>query len=187
MAQEKYAEAISLFRKAIQTKQERAGTDGYELIPDFNLLARALWRNGEKAEAKTTMARCVALQKMATLNPQLNHVTIGGNNQPPDQELTLEAVGNDEWLLYQGDFEAAARGFRAKIEFEEREKQYLDPEHMPGWEKLAESEEGLGNMDSAREAYARAAAQWEERLSPGHPRAQWCRTRAAELAGRNAA
>ena len=187
MAQEKYAEAISLFRKAIETKQQSVGADSYALIPDVNLLARALWRNGEKAEAQTTMARCVALQKLANRNPKLTRVTIGGKASPPNEELTLEAVGNDEWLLYQGDFEAAARGFRAKIEFEEREKQSLDPESMPGWEKLAEAEEGLGNWDAARNAYVRAAEQWEQRLSPGHPRAQWCRNRAAELASRDAA
>jgi tetratricopeptide (TPR) repeat protein len=180
VAQEKYAEAISLFRKAIETKQQCAGSDGYQLIPDVNLLARALWRNGEKGEAQTTMARCVALQNLANRNPNLNRVTIGGKGRAPDEELTLQAVGNDEWLLYQGDFEAAARGFRAKIEFEEREKQSLDPESMPFWEKLAEAEEGLGNWDAARDAYVRAAEQWDQRLSPGHPRAQWCRTRAAE-------
>src|SRR5260370_711082 len=180
VAQEKYPEAISLFRKAIETKQQCAGSDSYALIPDVNLLARALWRNGEKAEAQTTMARCVALQNLANRNPKLNRVTIGGKASPPNEELTLEAVGNDEWLLYQGDFEAAARGFRAKIEFEEREKQSVDAENMPGSEKLAEAEEGLGNWDAARDAYVRAAELWEQRLSPGHPRAQWCRNRAAE-------
>ena len=187
MAQEKYAEAVSLFRKAIETKQQSVGSDSYVLIPDVNLLARALWRNGEKPEAQTTMARCVALQNLANRNPKLNRVTIGGEVATPGQELALEAVGNDEWLLYQGDFEAAARGFRSKIAFEERVKQSLDPENMPGYEKLAEAEEGLGNWDAARDAYVRAAEQWDQRLSPGHPRAQWCRNRAAELASRDAA
>jgi hypothetical protein len=147
-------------------------------------LARALWRNGEKAEAQTTMARCVILQKLACANPSLGQVTFGGESGKPSEDLKIEAIGNDEWLLYQSEFEAAARGFRAKIEFEERQKQSFDPEEMPIWEKLAEAEEGLGNWEVAQRAYICAAEQWEQRLSAGHPRAEWCRKRSAELGDR---
>ena len=169
VAQEKYEEAIALFRKAIETNQKIVGTDSFELIPDVFQLARAIWRNGEKAEAQTTMARGVTLERLLSTNPQ-------------HAQVNYQAVGNDEWLLYQGDFEGAANGLRARIDREEREKREIpDPEGMPVWEKLAEAEEALGNSDAAREAYLRAAEQWEQRLSPGHPRASWCRTRAALL------
>jgi tetratricopeptide (TPR) repeat protein len=155
VAQEKYEEAIALFRKAIDTNQQIVGSDRVELVPDVFQLARALWRNGERAEAQTTMARAVTLERLGAV---------------PDP------VGNDEWLLYQGDFAAAASGFRARAA-----REIPDPEGMPVWEKLAEAEEALGNIDAARDAYLQAAAQWEQRLSPGHPRANWCRARAALL------
>ena len=155
VAQEKYAEAIALFRKAIDTNQQIVGPDRVELIPDVVQLARALWRNGEKAEAPTTRARAVTLERLGAVT---------------------DPIGNDEWLLYQGDFAAAADGFRDRIS-----RQIPDPEGMPIWEKLAEAEEALGNADAARYAYLQAAGQWEQRLSPGHPRANWCRNRAALL------
>lgn len=180
MAQEKYDEAASLFRKAMETKQRGAGDDSPELIADVWQLARALWREGDKSGAQTAMARCVSLQKLAFANPAFEGTTIGPG--APNEDVELQPLGQDEWLLYQGEFEAAANGFRAKIGFEETAKEIvIDPEGMPHWEKLAEAEEGLGHMEAARDAYLRAAAQWDERLSAGHPRAEWCRARAESL------
>ena len=120
-----------------------------------------------------TLARVAHLTRKAFENFSL----------PKPATETLFKVGcQDEWLLYQGDFETAAEGLRATIRFEESEKRHMeDPEDMPVWETLAEVEEALGHHDAAREAYLRAADQWEQRLSPAHPRALRCRDCATAL------
>jgi gamma-glutamyl:cysteine ligase YbdK (ATP-grasp superfamily) len=92
-----------------------------------------------------------------------------------------EAMGLDELALYQGDPARAAKGFAVKAEFEARTGERIDPEWLPYTEKLAEAQEAAGDLRAAREAYEQAARDWEQRLSAGHPRAQWCRERAASL------
>ena len=173
VAQGKYGEAIALFRQAIAEIQQAVGPDSAELIFPLQELGRALWRNGEKGEAQMTLAHVAHLTRKAFENPTL----------PKPATRTLFKVGcQDEWLLYQGDFETAAEGLRATIQFEESEKRHMeDPEDMPVWETLAEVEEALGHHDAARKAYLQAADQWEQRLSPGHPRALRCRECAAAL------
>ena len=157
MAQGKYNEAIPIFRKSIDAIQKDYGSDSVYLVPSLHMLARSLWRNGEKAEAQSSLARCSKLTSLA---------------------LSGKTGCDDEWLLYQGEFETAAEGFRAALAFEEKEgKTIFDLEGMPVWENLAEAEEALGNWDIAHEAYLLAIAEWDKRLSPGHPRSDWARKR----------
>ena len=172
MAQEKYAEAIPIFRKSIEAIQKDHGSDSVHLVPSLHLLARSLWRNGEKGEAQTSLARCSKLASMAL-----------GDSNTDSENWIFEAGCHDEWLLYQGEFEMAAKGFRASLAYEEKEgRKKFDPEQMPVWEILAEAEEALGNWDAAQEAYLLATAEWDKRLSPGHPRSDWARQRLAEKA-----
>ena len=172
MAQEKYREAIPIFRKSIEAIQEDYGSDSVRLVPSLHLLARSLWRNGDKAEAQTTLARCSRLTSLAL-----------ADSNTDSENLIFKAGCHDEWLLYQGEFETAAKGFRASLAFEEKEgRKKFDPEQMPVWEILAEAEEALGNWDAAQEAYLLAIAEWDKRLSPRHPRSDWARQRLAEKA-----
>lgn len=190
MAQGKPGEAVPLYRRAIDELQQAIGPDGPELTPAVHELGRALWRSGDKGEAQTTLARAVKLMTKAFEDPALVRTTLGSGKTPADElsKSVFKAGCEDEWLLYQGEFEAAAKGFSGVIEFEEREQQVIpDPEGMPAWELMAEAEAGLGRWDAAVEAYLRAAEQWEQRLCPGHPRAQQCRHAAATLASRRAA
>ena len=171
MAQGKYDEAIPIFRKSIETIQKDHGSDSVYLVPSLHLLARSLWRNGEKAEALTSLARCSNLTNLAF-----------SDSNTHSEDLIFKAGCNDEWLLYQGEFETAAKGFRASLAFEEKEgKAKFDPEQMPVWESLAETEEALGNWDVAHEAYLLAIAEWDKRLSTGHPRSDWARKRLQAL------
>ena len=120
MAQGKYNEAIPIFRKSIDAIQKDYGSDSVYLVPSLHMLARSLWRNGEKAEAQSSLARCSKLTSLA---------------------LSGKTGCDDEWLLYQGEFETAAEGFRAALAFEEKEgKTIFDLEGMPVWENLAEAE-----------------------------------------------
>jgi tetratricopeptide (TPR) repeat protein len=183
MAKGKYSEAIPVLRKSIEKIQMDNPNDSPHLVPSLHLLGRALWRNGEKAEAQTTLARCArltiaALKDRTFANRFDANLVTGG--------MFFKAGCQDELLLYQGEFEAASKGIREALAFEEKEgKAMFDPEQMPAWEILAESEEGLGNWDAAREAYLRAAAEWDKRLSPGHPRSEWSRNRAFALDGKH--
>lgn len=186
-AQGKYAEAVPLFRKAVDEAQDAVGADGPELTPAVHELGRALWRSGEKGEAQTTLARAVRLSRKAFEDPTLERAALGGES-PASGETEFKAGCHDEWLLYQGEWASAAEGLRAAAAFEQREQTVLpDPEEMPVWELLAETETSLGNRAAARDAYARAAEQWEQRLSAGHPRAAFCRQSAAALSDQHAA
>ena len=173
MAQEKYDEAVSLYRKAIAVKEPVCGTDSGELIPDLHLLARALWREGDREAAQMTMARCVSQTERL----------LEASQTKPAEGLELKAGGTDEWRLYQGDCEAAVKGFRATLDYEQKNPRIYDPEGMPVWEKLGEAEEALGHAAEAHYAYLRAAEEWEGQLTVGHPRARWCRERAKALPG----
>ncbi|MBM3734242.1 MAG: tetratricopeptide repeat protein [Acidobacteria bacterium] len=170
MARENYPESIALFQRAIQSFEQAAEPDEIGLVPAVTQLARAHWRNGGRADAQMAMARATAIQRAAIAREPEGSI--------PDGEVP-EAMGNDEWLLYQGDAEEAVKGFRGKIVFEEQSRRQIDPEPMPYWEKLAEAEQMLGNLAAAREAFRRAAQEWERHTSPGHPRAEWCRRRSA--------
>lgn len=183
MAKGKYNEAIPVFRKNLETIQMDTAIDSPHLIPSLHLLGRSLWRNGEKAEAQTTLARCSRLTVLALKDPAFS-TNVGSNLAA--EGLVVKAGCADEWLLYQGEFEAAIKGLRTALAFEEKDgKAMFDPEQMPAWEILAEAEEALGNWDVAREAYLQAAAEWDKRLSPGHPRSEWSRNRAAALDVKN--
>lgn len=173
-----YGEAAVLFRKAVDSKSE-AGRHEIETVPDLLMLARALARDGKTADASMAMARCVAIEKRALANPALDTRTLTGNAVAVDWELTV--ISEDEWLLYQGESEKAAAGFRAKADFERESAVAADPEGMPYLEKLAEALEAQGNRTAARACYLEAAVEWEKRLSSRHPRAEWCRERATTL------
>lgn len=69
MAQGRYDEAIPIIRKAIEAIQKDHGSDSVYLVPSLHLLARSLWRNGEKAEAQTLLAR----------GSNLTNLALGGN------------------------------------------------------------------------------------------------------------
>lgn len=182
MAKGKYNEAIPVFRKNLETIQMDTAIDSPHLIPTLHLLGRSLWRNGEKAEAQTTLARCSRLTVLAIKDPAF---TTNLDANLAAEGLVAKAGCEDEWLLYQGEFETAIKGLREALVFEEKDGKAMlfDPERMPAWEILAEAEEALGNWDAAREAYLQAAAEWDKRLSPGHPRSEWSRNRAAALDG----
>ncbi|MEZ5354065.1 MAG: hypothetical protein R2762_15615 [Bryobacteraceae bacterium] len=179
MARRQYSEAAVLFRKALEYK---AASEEHELeqTTDMLMLARALARDGKLGDASMVMARCSAIEKRALANPALDKRTLGGETMRP--EWDLQVLSEDEWLLYQGEYERAARGFRAKIDYERSEGVAADPEGMPYLEKLAEAEQALGNRTAAWACYLEAAEEWERRLTKGHPRAAWCRERALELA-----
>ena len=142
----------------------------------MHLLGRALWRNGDIAEAQTTLARCVKLTAIAFENQ---------NTRARTEALTFKAGCHDEWLLYQGDFETAAKGFENAMDFEEHDgKPMFDAEQLPAAENFAQALEAMGEFDEAREAYLEAAEAWDKRLSPHHPRSNFARNRAAVLAAR---
>lgn len=184
MAKGKYNEAIPVFRKNLETIQMDTAIDSPHLVPTLHLLGRSLWRNGEKAEAQTTLARCSRLTVLALKDPAFS-TNLDANLAA--EGLVAKAGCEDEWLLYQGEFETAIKGLREALVFEEKDGKAMlfDPEQMPAWEILAEAEEALGNWSAAREAYLQAAAEWDKRLSAGHPRSQWSRNRAAALNGKS--
>ncbi len=179
VARRQYGEAAALFRKAIESKSASEDQHELELTVDMLMLARALARDGKLSDASMVMARCSAVEKRALANPALDKRTLAG--EAVSISWDLQVLSEDEWLLYQGEFERAARGFRAKIDYEISVDAAADPEGMPYLEKLAEAEEGMGNRMAARACYLEAAAEWERRLSAGHPRAEWCRDRARML------
>ncbi|MEZ5401630.1 MAG: tetratricopeptide repeat protein [Bryobacteraceae bacterium] len=177
MAREDYGEASALFEKSLQWKLG-AGCHEIDHVPELLMLARALARQGRLPDACMAMARSAAIERRALADPSLDRhpalLCFGA-------DLELQPAVVDEWLLYQGEYERAAAGFRSKIACEGDSGVALDLEGLPYQEKLAEAEEGLGRHGPARDAFLEAAAVWELRLAPGHPRAAWCRRRAAEI------
>jgi tetratricopeptide (TPR) repeat protein len=176
-AQGKYGEAVPLYRQAVEELQKHLEADDPRLGTAVHELARMLWRAGEKGEAQTTMARAVKLYSKAFQNP---NVTVTTEDAATGE--TARPGCHDEWLLYQGEFAEAASGLRAAEERQRTKAVFaMDPTQMPPAELLAEAEAGLGHHAAARDAYLRAAADWEQLLSPNHPWAQQCRQKAATL------